>query len=364
MMRVLWLSPWMRSLARVHVEALAERGADVMLVTTDQHPQSDTAREYEAVLNTRLKDPDSWRQFLHGWRAATRFSPDVVVAELVRDPRWMAFGALAPRVQLIHDDRPHDDAEQRPAPERIVFDRWAASSVATVAFSEYVAAAIRDRPDVRHSALTVIPLTSDLPADLVPEPSPAHERHDFVLLGRLNAYKNIEVVFESWHAHVGGPDWRGDELILIGDGQLSDPLPSHTRWIRGPYSYPDVLEQISHAKGSIAHYRRATQSGVQVLSMQLGVTPIVSREGALPEFQPPHAAPVGVDDVVGLTATLDRLADPAFAASSGAASADHYRDHYPADRAAGLFMELFDRVGVANPAPNRPTQNPVRNTSG
>ena len=46
-LRVLWLSPLMRALARVQAEALRGRGIDVLLVTTDQHPESDKARDYE-----------------------------------------------------------------------------------------------------------------------------------------------------------------------------------------------------------------------------------------------------------------------------------------------------------------------------
>ena len=361
-MRILWLSPWMRPLARVHAEALGECGADVLLVTTDQHPQSDAARDYELVLNTRLKDPASWMPFARGWRAAKQFAPDVVVAELVRDPRWIAFGALAPRVQLIHDHRPHDDAEQRPGPERLIFDRWGARSLATVTFSRYVADEIRARPDVGPRVPAIIPLTSDLEGSLVPDQVLPEERHDFVLVGRLNAYKNIEVVFEAWQAHVTGAGWRGDELILIGAGDIPDPIPAHTRCVYGSYSYPDVVTTLSHAKGSIAHYRRASQSGVQVLSMQLAVSPIVSSQGALPEFQPPGVAPIGVDDVEGLATALDQLADPAVAAQWGQAAEQHYRNHYSAEQAAHRFMDVFDSVTAESRAPIRSRWNLARHT--
>jgi hypothetical protein len=43
--RVLWLSPSMRLLARVQAEALRQRGADVLSVTSDPHPESDGARD-------------------------------------------------------------------------------------------------------------------------------------------------------------------------------------------------------------------------------------------------------------------------------------------------------------------------------
>ena len=58
--RVLWLSPLMRPLARVQAEALRGRGIDVLLVTTDQHPESDKARDYELVLDLRFRTASTW----------------------------------------------------------------------------------------------------------------------------------------------------------------------------------------------------------------------------------------------------------------------------------------------------------------
>ena len=58
--RVLWLSPLMRPLARVQAKGLRERGIDVLLVTTDQHPESDTARDYELVLDPRFRKASTW----------------------------------------------------------------------------------------------------------------------------------------------------------------------------------------------------------------------------------------------------------------------------------------------------------------
>jgi hypothetical protein len=55
MLRAVWLSPEMRPLARVQAEALRERGVDVLLVTTDRHPESELARDYEMVLDLRFR---------------------------------------------------------------------------------------------------------------------------------------------------------------------------------------------------------------------------------------------------------------------------------------------------------------------
>jgi glycosyltransferase involved in cell wall biosynthesis len=334
-MRVLWLSPWMRTLARVHVDALHNQGAECLLVTSDRHPESDAARDYELVLDPRPKDPASWRPLRRALATARAFRPDVVVVELVWDPRWLAFARLAPVVHLIHDDRPHDPTEERPGWQRALFARWTRRAARVVAFSEYVQTALADR-GVRAE---VVPLTSDLPFAAVPA-RPA-ERRDVVLLGRIGPYKNIPVAFDAWRTHVAGPAWRGDRLVVIGDGELRVGLPPHTEWRRGPYSYRDVLPTIAGAKASLVHYRQASQSGVQLLSLQLGVTPIVSPAGALPEFQPPGEQPVGIDDVAGLAAALDRLADPGLAGARGEAAARHFADRFGPDQAAAALLKVF-----------------------
>ena len=72
---------------------------------------------------------------------------------------------MRPRIQLVHDERPHDGVEQRPAYERAVFDRWRAGVVATITYSNYAAVAVETRRDVVGTGVHVLPLTSDLDPD-------------------------------------------------------------------------------------------------------------------------------------------------------------------------------------------------------
>lgn len=343
--RVLWLSPWTRPAVRVQAEALQRAGADVLLVTSDRHPESDAARGYELVLDPRFRTASTWPPTLRAWGRIRRYRPDVVIAEIVRDPRWIALAGRAPRIQVVHDDQPHDPGEQTPGYERAVFDRWGARSAATITYSDYVAAGVTGRRDVAGTAVHVVPLASDIDPPRVPPFVGPQGRRDFVMFGRLNPYKNVDVVLEAWQRHVGGGGWRGDDLVLIGGGSL-DPaaLPKHTRWRTGSYRYADVIPTLAAAKGSISHYRRASQSGVQVLSMQLGVMPIVSTAGALPEYQPPGCDPVGVDDVAGLAAAFDLLADPGAAAQLGAQAARHYARRCDVDIVAQRILEVIAGV--------------------
>ncbi|MGV0045415.1 glycosyltransferase family 4 protein [Mycobacterium colombiense] len=342
---MLWLSPWTRPAVRVQSEALIRQGADVLLVTSDRHPESDAAREYELVLEPRFKAAATWVPTVKAWRRIRQYRPDVVIAEIVRDPRWIALAGSVPRIQVVHDDRPHDPGERVPSYERAVFDRWGARSAATVTYCEYVAAGVAARRDVAGTPVHVVPLASDIDPHRVPPFVGPDGRRDFVMFGRLNPYKNVDVVLEAWQRHIVGDGWRGDNLVLIGDGPLdAGALPKHTRWRNGSYRYADVIPTLAAAKGSISHYRRASQSGVQVLSMQLGVMPIVSTAGGLPEYQPSGCPPIDVDDVAGLAAAFDLLADPAVAAQRGAEAARDYAQRCDVDIVARRFLEVIAQV--------------------
>lgn len=343
-MRILWLSPWLRPIARVCAENLRALGADVMLVTADLHPESDEARDYETVLLGRPVPTADWIKIARTYREAKRFKPDVVVTELLRDPRWRVFGGLAPRVRLLHDDKPHDETHEEPWWIRS-FEPWDARADATIVFSEYVAASLRAR-SAADSQIYVAPLVTDLDASLVPHFVPAEQRRNFVLIGRQRPYKNHGIVFAAWEAHTQSTNWRGDELILLGDGDVAYPLPAHTRWNRADYKYAEVVDELARAKGSLVHVRSASQSGVQVMSMQLGVPPMVSTAGALPEYQPPGLSVTGIDDSNGLSQAFDALADPGEVAVQSKIALNHYLKNYDAPIAGARLLEIFDGVAA------------------
>ncbi|WP_197284920.1 glycosyltransferase family 4 protein [Sciscionella sediminilitoris] len=331
-MRILWLSPWMRPLARAQIEALHACGHECLLITSDQHYEPAEARGYERVLEPHPKDPRTTGPLLRALAEARRFRPHIVLVELVWDPRWIAFTRLAPALHLIHDDRPHDEHEHRPRWQQWLTRYFSHRASGIIAFSETVAARI---------GAETVPLTSDVAEHELPEPVTG--RRDFVLYGRLSPYKNIPFVLRAWEQHLGSGH-RGDRLLIIGDGEPDfGALPACCEWRRGRYSYAEVLPVLGAAKGSVAHYRTATQSGVQLLSLQLGVTPIVSDSGALPEFLAPGEHPIGVQDQHGLTEAFDQLADPGEAQRRGKANREHYLGHYTAQHAADRLLAIAER---------------------
>ena len=70
------------AVGRVQAEALRGRGIDVLLVTTDQHPESDKARDYELVLDPRFRVASTWPAVLAAQRRVREYRPDIVIAEL------------------------------------------------------------------------------------------------------------------------------------------------------------------------------------------------------------------------------------------------------------------------------------------
>jgi glycosyltransferase involved in cell wall biosynthesis len=314
-----------------------------MLVTAPLHPEADALRDYEVELVGRPIPTTGWIPGLQAYRDAKRFSPDIVVTEFLRDPRWRIFATLAPRVRLLHDAAPHDDKQVAPWWNRMFFERWDTRADATVVFSKYVAERARE-VGLDERSLYVAPLTSDLDPARTPGFVSPEDRRNFFLIGRQYPYKNHRVVFSAWESHTQGASWQGDELILLGDGEVPHPLPRHATWRRGQYRYREMASELATAKASLVHTRAASQSGVQVLSMSLGVPTLVSTAGGLPEYQPPGMSVTGIDDVQGLARAMDELADPVRLRTQAASAAEHYKANYDVDVAALRLLEIFEEV--------------------
>jgi glycosyltransferase involved in cell wall biosynthesis len=339
-MRVLWIAPWGRPLARVFCDELVRTRTEVLLVTSGQHyEQWDRPAPYEMLITGSPKQPKSYPGVARAIAAARRFHADVIVAEEFTDPRLLPLLSGAPHATLVHDDAPHDHTEQRKPHHRIVFNRVAEHADLLITFSDFVAEAVRRRWP---TAAVTVPLPSDAGEHHVPPFVTAENRRDFVLLGRINPYKNVPAALRAWSEHIASPAYRGDKLVIIGEGNQADlALPPHCEWRRERFQFSDVMPVLAAAKASLVHYSSATQSGVQVISMQCGTPALVSDIGGLPEYLPPGETPVGVTDHAGLVAALARFADPGYAAERGLAGRKHYDARYhPAPAAQALLAEL------------------------
>ncbi len=343
LMRILWVAPWGSPLAAVFAEGLRAHGAEVLTITTPQHYEVAAATEGVVVVTGSIKRPASFGSAISALRVARRFRPDVVVTEEFTDPRLMPILRLAPVAVLMHDDAPHDHTELRPWHHRVVADRVLRRADLMVTFSDFVARHARGRWSI---PTITVPLPSEAPESLVQPVVAAPDRRDMVVLGRINPYKDLPTTLAAWAIHVHGSAYRGDELVVIGDGNEVDlDLPAHCRWRRQRFQFADALPALAHAKASVVHYRSATQSGVQLTSMQCGTAAIVSDVGGLPEYLPVGGHPVPAGDTVLLAAAFDDLADPVHATTEGTAARAHYDNCFTAGFAARvLITQLRNRL--------------------
>jgi len=334
-MRVLWLAPWFRSLANIYGRGLTTEGHEVQIITTRKHPEPAPSLVEELVCPKRPYDPRWAASFVEAERIYRRFQPDVVIADEVTDPAFaLLVQRMRPKWLVIHDALPHDQThELHGLRKEIQAAGWRRPSH-ILTFSEHVAREVKSAEWNRHSAeVHQVKLLSEVRDEDVPRFRTRNERRDFVLMGRVAPYKNVDHVLRAWEDHVDSSHYRGDRLIVWGAAQWHQPEStvvnargnSTVEWRPEVYRYSDIRDgQFSAFKGSLCVYSEASQSAVQILSAQLGVVPIVSNVGGLPEYQAPTLPVLDPGDHEGLVEVLNRLADPDTAIELGQVAQDSY----------------------------------------
>ncbi len=215
-MRVLWLAPWFRSFAHIYGGGLALEGHDVQVITSDKHPDPAPAVVEELVCPKSPYDKRWPQAFVAAEQLYRRFRPHVVVAEEFTDPIFALLRRrMRPQWLMIHDASPHDETHELHGLRKFVeaTGRRQASHILT--FSEYVAREVETAEWIHPSTkVHRVKLLSEVRDEDVPALRPKDERRDFVLMGRLRPYKNVDHVLRAWTAHVNGARYRGDRLIV------------------------------------------------------------------------------------------------------------------------------------------------------
>lgn len=319
--RIVWLAPWFRTLATAWAGGLRDLGHDVRVITSPMHFDPPPAHPDDVELGVQWRSAQGAREFARARRAVADFAPDVVIAEITRDPRYLG---LAPRgvplVVTTHDAVAHDRANRTPFMRRLAQEVLVRRAAVEVCFSEQVAAAVAPRSH----PVRVVPLTSEMPESLTPPFVPADGRRDFLVVGRLSAYKNIPTVIEAYRRHQASERYRGDRLLLVGGGDPECEVPDDIEWVRGRFRFADLAPRLAAAKASVCLYSAGSQSGVQVTSMQCGVQCLVSDVGGLASYLPVGETALPAHDPGPLAASFDALADPEAAAAGGRRAAQAY----------------------------------------
>lgn len=187
---------------------------------------------------------------------------------------------IAAYVPVVHDAMPH------PGDVSIAW-RWRLERELTVAraavtLSDAVALSLRER----HPALPLI--RSSLPALLAEEgvPPPRGDVQDFLFFGRLRSYKGLDLLRDAFAAV--RERHPGVRLRVVGEGDAETAAPGlsampgvtvEQRWVP-ERELPALLVS---ARAVVLPYREASQSGVAVQALALGVPVIATPVGGLPE---------------------------------------------------------------------------------
>lgn len=335
------MAPWFRTLATAWADGLRAHGHEVMVLTSPMHFDPPPVHADDVVLTRPWRSAAGAREFAAVRRAVHDFAPDVAIAEIVRDPRYLALApAGVPLVVTTHDAVAHDRANRTPVMRRLAQEVLVRRADLEVCFSDQVAEALGAR---RHP-VTVVPLTSEMPEALTPELVPADGRRDFLVVGRLSAYKNIPTVLEAYRRHQASPHYRGDRLVLVGGGDPECALPGDVEWVDGRFRFADLAPRLAAAKASVCLYSAGSQSGVQVTSMQCGVQCLVSDVGGLASYLPAGEHPLPAGDPAPLAAALDELADPGRAYLGGARARAEYDDRLSVAATTQAWIDPLESV--------------------
>jgi glycosyltransferase involved in cell wall biosynthesis len=177
-----------------------------------------------------------------------------------------------------------------------------------------------------------------LPSELVDDyhVQRAKRRRGFAFVGRISPYKGLDFLLSSWET-VQSQLPSDEYLTIIGHGDLPKAIPPRVIVKNRPFSDLEAIDIFRSSRAVILPYREASQSGVQVAAMQYGSPLIVTRVGALPEFQPSNQPSVEYGDESALREHILRFAAISdFAQDSNNSRAQYERSHSEAAVKKGL----------------------------
>jgi glycosyltransferase involved in cell wall biosynthesis len=248
-------------------------------------------------------------------RQALAFRADAVVSVMTHLWTPLIAPALARAglryVPMVHDAEPHPGDPGLAWEWRLTRELDAAA--AAIAFSGSVAAGIaRRRP-----ALPVhrLDLGALLPAGGARAPRAADGTVRFVNLGRLRAYKGLDLLRDAWPMVTARcPEAR---LLVAGEGDAEGLAPGlsalpgvevQARWL----SEAEMAALAGGADVVVLPYREASQSGVAPLAHGLGVPVVATPVGGLAE-----QVRDGADGLLAHDMSAPALAEAMIAACDG-----------------------------------------------
>jgi glycosyltransferase involved in cell wall biosynthesis len=285
-MRILIVAPWFRTLAHLYGRLLVNAGHDVMVVASDRHFEAGYGFCDEVSFGGKSHSMLTGGTIVQTASEVRRFSPEIVLEEPFNHPRWLAVPRNARRILMLHEPVPGRDSVPLDWRRRLVRQVQGRGISSVICFSQYAAAIARN---AGWNRVDVVPLISEMPEEWVP--TSVDSRRGFAVVGRISHNKGIDIAVDAWQGL--DEEVRGREPLRLMLSEGEDQSASIDRWRRngvsvhtGRFSFKEMVSEISRSRVMLLPYRSGMQSGSQVLAMQLGLVPIVSNVGGLPEYQP------------------------------------------------------------------------------
>jgi len=241
-------------------------------------------------------------------------------------------GRVAAYVPVVHDATPHPGDFAFAWHWRL--DRELASARAAVTLSQAVAQALV----ARRPGLPLI--RSRLPALLAEEgvaPPPPPDAPDFLFFGRLRPYKGLDLLRDAFAALRARHPTAKLRVVGEGDAEVVAPglaaLPGVTvepRWV----AEAEIPALLGSARAVVLPYREASQSGVAVQALALGVPVVATPVGGLTEQVRP-----GLGGILAAAPTVE-----AFAAALQTALAHGVLDRLRAEALAARPVGEWETV--------------------
>jgi len=285
-------------------------GHDVLLLCRDHAlefggDQAERDRHVAAIgvpvveLAGRRLGPETMPSVATARRAIKRFNPDVVLVHENLDPRLLLAVRGFPIVYTIHDPTPHPGANRDRLTLRMASSSWKRAAKRFVVHGERL---VDDLPDDIRSRKTTVVIPHGAEVQEHPLPTPA--ALNVLLFGRLTEYKGVDVLVEAmssvWESH---PDAT---LTVAGRGPESAKVPANPRinLINRYIPESEVTELFSSATVCVLPYTQASQSGVGLLALSMGVPTVVTDVGALSDLAENRSRLVPASDPQALATAI------------------------------------------------------------
>lgn len=209
---------------------------------------------------------------------------DVVLSAMVHPLTPLlapAVGRAAAYVPVVHDAEPH------PGDPAFAWQWQLGRELGAARAAVALSAAVAETLAARRPGLMLI--RSRLPALLAEGAAPAAPPPDapeFLFFGRLRPYKGLDLLRDAFAALRARHPAARLRVVGEGDAEAAAPglsaLPGVTlepRWV----AEAEIPALLASARAVVLPYREASQSGVAVQALALGVPVVATPVGALPE---------------------------------------------------------------------------------